>query len=266
MTGVWRFHKLAVASLSLAGASAAAAQQIGSPVAGMSGAIWADANNDGYVDGYVARGEYFPGRPAGAAPTMSPAAPSGGVAGTHHTFEPEWGILAEMAGKDFGARVSGFFTAARFRWTVPGEALLYQFWNAGEKPSECLYRREQPRPAPIRVQCRVQNADEYNHQRNFIERVPDGTIREVIFIDDPLWGAQGSNGGYGRGKEPGTYKWSTMFSSSSYYLVPIERLGSEAAFARQMLAATPAPQPPAPAAPPPPPPPPPEVAPALPPM
>lgn len=36
---------------------------IGAAVGGLGGAVWADANNDGCVDGYVREGQYYPGTP-----------------------------------------------------------------------------------------------------------------------------------------------------------------------------------------------------------
>jgi hypothetical protein len=46
---------------------------VGARVGGVSGAVWADLNNDGVVDGYVANGQYYPGVPAGY--TGEPAPP-----------------------------------------------------------------------------------------------------------------------------------------------------------------------------------------------
>ena len=37
----------------------------GAVIGGIAGAIWADQNNDGRVDGYVQNGQYYPGAPAG---------------------------------------------------------------------------------------------------------------------------------------------------------------------------------------------------------
>ena len=45
---------------------------IGAAVGGLAGAIWADRNNDGQVDGYVYNGQYYAGAPSAAAP--APAA------------------------------------------------------------------------------------------------------------------------------------------------------------------------------------------------
>src|SRR5215218_10307071 len=53
---------------------------IGAAVGGLAGAVWADRNNDGVVDGYVANGQYYPGAPAGTvapAPTYSAPTRSG---------------------------------------------------------------------------------------------------------------------------------------------------------------------------------------------
>ncbi len=46
---------------------------IGAAVGGLAGAVWADRNNDGQVDGYVYNGQYYAGAPSGAAPAPAPA-------------------------------------------------------------------------------------------------------------------------------------------------------------------------------------------------
>jgi hypothetical protein len=45
---------------------------VGAAVGGLGGAVWADANNDGCVDGYVREGQYYEGAP----PSYSDPAPS----------------------------------------------------------------------------------------------------------------------------------------------------------------------------------------------
>ena len=52
---------------------------IGAAVGGLGGAVWADANNDGCVDGYVREGQYYPGAPQ--APTYQQAPRYGGERG-----------------------------------------------------------------------------------------------------------------------------------------------------------------------------------------
>src|SRR5881394_2454619 len=46
---------------------------IGAAVGGIAGAVWADRNNDGVVDGYVYNGQYYQGAPAGYSGTAAPA-------------------------------------------------------------------------------------------------------------------------------------------------------------------------------------------------
>ena len=47
------------------GISVAEGALAGAAIGGLSGAIWADQNNDGYVDGYTYNGNYYAGTPAG---------------------------------------------------------------------------------------------------------------------------------------------------------------------------------------------------------
>ena len=62
------------------GVSVAEGAIAGAAIGGLSGAIWADQNNDGYVDGYVYNGNYYAGTPAGYDPTLGRIA-TGAVAG-----------------------------------------------------------------------------------------------------------------------------------------------------------------------------------------
>jgi hypothetical protein len=41
---------------------------VGAAIGGLAGAAWADSNNDGYVDGYMYNGQYYPGTPQGYDP------------------------------------------------------------------------------------------------------------------------------------------------------------------------------------------------------
>ena len=46
---------------------------VGAAIGGLAGAVWADNNNDGYVDGYVQNGQYYAGTPQGYDPTTHAA-------------------------------------------------------------------------------------------------------------------------------------------------------------------------------------------------
>ena len=61
---------------------------VGAVIGGLANAVWADNNNDGYVDGYVQNGQYYSGTPQGYDPTLRRVATGalggaaiGGVAG-----------------------------------------------------------------------------------------------------------------------------------------------------------------------------------------
>ena len=43
---------------------------VGAAIGGLANAVWADRNNDGYVDGYVQNGQYYTGQPQGYDPTL----------------------------------------------------------------------------------------------------------------------------------------------------------------------------------------------------
>ena len=81
---------------------------VGAAIGGLGNAIWADRNNDGYVDGYVQNGQYYTGTPQGYDPTLRRVATGaiggaalGAVAGA---VIPGLGILE---GAVIGAAVGG---------------------------------------------------------------------------------------------------------------------------------------------------------------
>ena len=47
----------------IAGGDLLTGAAVGALVGGLAGAVWADANNDGCVDGYVREGQYYSGSP-----------------------------------------------------------------------------------------------------------------------------------------------------------------------------------------------------------
>lgn len=51
----------------VAGGNLLTGAAIGAAVGGLSGAVWADRNNDGRADGYVYQGQYYEGEPTGYA-------------------------------------------------------------------------------------------------------------------------------------------------------------------------------------------------------
>ncbi len=62
------------------GVSVAEGALAGAAIGGIGNAVWADRNNDGYVDGYVQNGNYYSGTPQGYDPTLRRVA-TGAVGG-----------------------------------------------------------------------------------------------------------------------------------------------------------------------------------------
>jgi hypothetical protein len=88
---------------------------VGAAIGGLAGSVWADNNNDGYVDGYVSNGQYYQGTPQGYDPTLRRVATGalggaalGGVAGA---LIPGVSVLQ---GAVIGAAVGGLAGAV---WT-----------------------------------------------------------------------------------------------------------------------------------------------------
>ena len=65
----------AVAGAVIPGVSTLEGAVIGAAVGGLAGAIWADRDNDGRVDGYVYNGQYYAGAPTSTAPAPMAAPP-----------------------------------------------------------------------------------------------------------------------------------------------------------------------------------------------
>jgi phage tail tape-measure protein len=60
----------AAAGAIIPGVSVIEGAAVGAGIGGLAGAVWADNNNDGYVDGYVQNGTYYAGQPQGYDPTL----------------------------------------------------------------------------------------------------------------------------------------------------------------------------------------------------
>lgn len=54
---------------------------VGAAVGGLAGAVWADANNDGCVDGYMREGRYYQGAPYQSGPVVQPVSTRAGERG-----------------------------------------------------------------------------------------------------------------------------------------------------------------------------------------
>jgi hypothetical protein len=65
----------AVGGALIPGVSVLEGAVIGAAVGGLAGAIWADRDNDGRVDGYVYNGQYYQGAPSSTAPAPMAAPP-----------------------------------------------------------------------------------------------------------------------------------------------------------------------------------------------
>ena len=66
----------AVGGALIPGVSVLEGAVIGAAVGGLAGAIWADRDNDGRVDGYVYNGQYYAGGPSSAPAPMAPPPPT----------------------------------------------------------------------------------------------------------------------------------------------------------------------------------------------
>ena len=97
-----------VAGAVIPGVSVIEGAAVGAAIGGLANAVWADRNNDGYVDGYVQNGQYYTGQPQGYDPTLRRVATGalggaalGGIAGA---VIPGLGVLE---GAVIGAAVGG---------------------------------------------------------------------------------------------------------------------------------------------------------------
>jgi hypothetical protein len=130
---------------------------VGAAIGGLAGAVWADSNNDGYVDGYAYNGQYYAGTPqgydpgthsvlAGAATGALGGAAIGAVAGA---VLPGVGILQ---GAVIGAAVGGLAGAVWADRNNDGVADGYvyngQYYNGA--PASTTTTVVEPAPAPMR--------------------------------------------------------------------------------------------------------------------
>jgi hypothetical protein len=132
----------AVAGAVVPGVSVIEGAAVGAAIGGVAGYVWADQNNDGYVDGYVSNGQYYAGTPQGYDPTLRRVA-TGAVGGAAlgaaaGALIPGHGILegavigaavggvagAVWADRDNDGRVDGYVSNGQYYPGVPGPAPL----------------------------------------------------------------------------------------------------------------------------------------------
>jgi len=81
---------------------------VGAAIGGLAGAVWADQNNDGYVDGYVSNGQYYAGTPQGYDPTLRRVATGAlGGAALGAAAGAVIGGISPIEGAVIGAAVGG---------------------------------------------------------------------------------------------------------------------------------------------------------------
>jgi uncharacterized membrane protein len=81
---------------------------VGAAIGGLAGAVWADQNNDGYVDGYVSNGQYYAGTPQGYDPTLRRVATGAlGGAALGAAAGAVIGGISPLEGAVIGAAVGG---------------------------------------------------------------------------------------------------------------------------------------------------------------
>ena len=130
----------AAAGAVVPGVSVIEGAAVGAAIGGAAGYVWADQNNDGYVDGYVANGQYYAGTPQGYDPTLRRVATGalGGAAlgAAAGALIPGLGVLegavigaavggvagAVWADRDNDGRVDGYVSNGQYYAGAPAAA------------------------------------------------------------------------------------------------------------------------------------------------
>ena len=166
-------------------------RQVGTYVSGMPGAIWVDQDSDGNADGYLLNGRIFADPPAAApAPTLPPG-------GTQ--VDPQWGLLVDMAERDFVAKGMLNEAVIAVRWEIPGRKLTMSQWGGSHNITSFEFNPEtrqltgklfgEASPASI-VHIGSDGSisiDEYGTQVPLIRKQADGfwfrynSVNKVIF-------------------------------------------------------------------------------------
>src|SRR3954465_15220021 len=128
---------------------------VGAAIGGLGGAIWADNNNDGYVDGYVYNGQYYAGTPQGYDPTLHRVA-TGALGGAALCAVAGAVIpgVSVLEGAVIGAAVGGVAGAIWADRDNDGRVDGYVYngqYYAGSPSATAPAPEPMPAPAPMRT-------------------------------------------------------------------------------------------------------------------
>src|SRR6478672_3675736 len=132
---------------------------VGAAIGGLAGAVWADNNNDGYVDGYVYNGQYYAGPPSGYDPnshSVLASAATGALGGAALGAAAGAVIpgVSVLQGAVIGAAVGGLAGAV---WAdrnndgvVDGYVYNGQYYQGAPAATTTTVVEPVPAPAPMR--------------------------------------------------------------------------------------------------------------------
>ena len=131
------------------GVSVAEGAIAGAAIGGLAGSVWADQNNDGYVDGYVYNGQYYAGTPAGYDNTLGRVA-TGAVGGAALGAVAGAVIpgVSVIQGAVIGAAVGGLAGAVWADRDNNGQVDGY-IYNGQYYPGQPPAAAPMPAPAPM---------------------------------------------------------------------------------------------------------------------
>ena len=120
---------------------------VGAAIGGLAGAVWSDNNNDGYADGYVQNGTYYPGTPQGYDPTLRRVATGAlGGAALGAVAGAVIGGLSPIEGAVIGAAVGGLAGAVWSDNDRDGRADGYVYNNQYYQGTPSGYSSAPPPP------------------------------------------------------------------------------------------------------------------------
>jgi hypothetical protein len=131
---------------------------VGAAIGGLAGAVWADTNNDGYVDGYAYNGQYYAGTPTGYDPathSVLASAATGALGGAAigaaaGAILPGVGILqGAVIGAAVGGLAGAIWADRNNDGVVDGYVYNGQYYN-GAPAGYTAAPAPEPMPAPAR--------------------------------------------------------------------------------------------------------------------